>query len=75
MSATGYGAFVEHQILHNDVPDYRQAPAQTDVSLALSKALKKNGFNLLDLLAMLLCRLWVWSMTMKIIALLNQLNT
>jgi DNA-3-methyladenine glycosylase I len=38
-------SFVEHQILHNDVPDYRQAPAQTDVSLALSKALKKNGFK------------------------------
>ena len=38
-------SFVQHQILHNDVPDYRQAPAQTDVSLALSKALKKNGFK------------------------------
>ncbi len=38
-------SFVEHQILHNDVPDYRQAPAQTDISLALSKALKKKGFK------------------------------
>lgn len=38
-------SFVQHQILHNDVPDYRQAPAQTDISLALSKALKKKGFK------------------------------
>ena len=38
-------SFVNHQTVVNDVPDYRQAPAQTDTSLALSKALKKKGFK------------------------------
>jgi len=38
-------SFVEYQTLYNDVVDYRQAPAQTDRSLALSKALKKQGFK------------------------------
>ena len=38
-------SFVEYQTLYNDVPNYRQAPAQTDISLALSKALKKKGFK------------------------------
>ncbi len=38
-------SFVEYQTLYNDVVDYRQAPAQTDMSLALSKALKKQGFK------------------------------
>lgn len=38
-------SFVEYQTLYNDVIDYRQAPAQTDRSLALSKALKKQGFK------------------------------
>lgn len=37
--------FVEHKTLHNDVPDYRQAPAQTEISLILSKVLKKKGFK------------------------------
>ncbi|WP_445345574.1 DNA-3-methyladenine glycosylase I [Acinetobacter bohemicus] len=37
--------FVEQQSIHNDVTDYRQAPAQTDISQSLSKALKKNGFK------------------------------
>ena len=38
-------SFVEYQTLYNDVPNYRQAPAQTDISLALSKVLKKKGFK------------------------------
>jgi DNA-3-methyladenine glycosylase I len=38
-------SFVEYQTLYNDVIDYRHAPAQTDISLALSKALKKQGFK------------------------------
>ena len=38
-------SFVADQTLHNDVPDYRQAPAQTEISVALSKALKKKGFK------------------------------
>ncbi|MCU4363429.1 DNA-3-methyladenine glycosylase I, partial [Acinetobacter sp. WU_MDCI_Abxc22] len=33
------------QVQLNDVPDYRQAPAQTEASLKLSKTLKKNGFT------------------------------
>ncbi|CAB1220586.1 DNA-3-methyladenine glycosylase I [Acinetobacter bouvetii] len=37
--------FVQQQPLNNDVADYRQAPAQTDISIALSKALKKKGFK------------------------------
>ena len=37
--------FVADQTLHNDVADYRQAPAQTEISVALSKALKKKGFK------------------------------
>ena len=37
--------FVEQQSILNDVADYRQAPAQTDISQSLSKALKKNGFK------------------------------
>lgn len=37
--------FVDHQILKNNVSDYREAPAQTDMSTALSKALKKHGFK------------------------------
>lgn len=38
-------SFVEQQSILNDVADYRQAPAQTDISQSLSKALKKNGFK------------------------------
>ena len=37
--------FVAHQPLNNDVPDYRQAPAQTELSQKISKTLKKNGFK------------------------------
>lgn len=36
---------VQHQSIVNDVPDYRQAPAQTELSLQLSKQLKKLGFK------------------------------
>ena len=32
--------FVAQKTRYNDVPDYRQAPAQTEISIALSKALK-----------------------------------
>ena len=38
-------SFVGQQSILNDVADYRQAPAQTDISQSLSKALKKNGFK------------------------------
>lgn len=38
-------SFVAQQPLENDVADYRQAPAQTEISMALSKALKKQGFK------------------------------
>ncbi len=37
--------FVEHQPLNNDVADYKQAPAQTEISQRLSRTLKKNGFK------------------------------
>lgn len=37
--------FVEHQPLKNDVADYKQAPAQTEISQRLSRTLKKNGFK------------------------------
>ena len=37
--------FVDQKVQTNDVPDYKQAPAQTETSLKLSKALKKNGFK------------------------------
>ena len=37
--------FVDQKVQTNDVPDYKQAPAQTEISLKLSKALKKNGFK------------------------------
>lgn len=36
---------VQHQPVINDVPDYRQAPAQTEPSVELSKQLKKLGFK------------------------------
>ncbi|MEQ1104376.1 DNA-3-methyladenine glycosylase I [Acinetobacter ursingii] len=36
---------VEQQPIINDVADYRQAPAQTEHSLQLSKRLKKHGFK------------------------------
>ncbi|AWL27593.1 DNA-3-methyladenine glycosidase [Acinetobacter defluvii] len=37
--------FVEQTVQVNAVPDYKLAPAQTEVSLKLSKTLKKNGFK------------------------------
>ena len=36
---------VQHQPILNDVQDYRQAPAQTELSVQLSKQLKKLGFK------------------------------
>ncbi|MCH4243647.1 DNA-3-methyladenine glycosylase I [Acinetobacter gerneri] len=38
-------SFVDNQVQINDVPNYKLAPAQTEISLKLSKALKKNGFK------------------------------
>ena len=37
--------FVDQHVQNNDVPDYKQAPAQTEISIQLSKTLKKNGFK------------------------------
>ena len=37
--------FVDAAPQQNDVVDYRQAPAQTELSVKLSKILKKNGFK------------------------------
>ena len=37
--------FVDQKAQNNDVVDYRAAPAQTELSLKLSKTLKKNGFK------------------------------
>lgn len=31
--------------MNNDVPNYKTAPSQTDVSITMSKQLKKNGFK------------------------------
>lgn len=36
---------VQQQPIINDVVNYREAPAQTDLSLELSKRLKKQGFK------------------------------
>ena len=38
-------SFVDHQRSNNDVLNYRDAPAQTDISQNLSKILKKRGFK------------------------------
>ena len=38
-------SFVAHQPLNNNVADYKQAPAQTEISQKLSRTLKKNGFK------------------------------
>lgn len=38
-------SFVEGKIIHNDVPDYREAPAKTALSEQLAKDLKKRGFK------------------------------
>lgn len=37
--------FIDQQPQLNDVPDYKLAPAQTEISQQLSKTLKKNGFK------------------------------
>lgn len=37
--------FVDQKQQINDVPDYKQAPAQTEISQQLSKTLKKKGFK------------------------------
>lgn len=37
--------FVDHKILNNSVDNYKNAPAQTEQSLNMSKALKKKGFR------------------------------
>lgn len=58
---------VDGQPLYRNVTDFRQAPAQTETSLALSKTLKNMVSNLLDRRpVMLLCRQSVWLMIMKI---------
>lgn len=38
-------SFVGHQPKVHSVPDYRLAPTQSELSLQLSKTLKKNGFK------------------------------
>jgi len=38
-------AFVDHKTANNDVAHYQHAPTQTETSVQLSKALKKNGFK------------------------------
>ena len=38
-------SFVDHQTENNDVANYREAPAQTELSQKLSKTLKKRGFK------------------------------
>lgn len=38
-------SFVEQKTIINDVPNYKNAPAQTELSLFMSKQLKKNGFK------------------------------
>ncbi|ENX19531.1 hypothetical protein F892_03699 [Acinetobacter vivianii] len=38
-------SFVDHQTENNDVVNYREAPAQTEISKKLSKTLKKRGFK------------------------------
>lgn len=43
--STWLWSFVEHQPIVNDVVDYHQAPAQTQISQKLSKTLKKQGFK------------------------------
>ena len=37
--------FVDHQSCNNNVLNYREAPAQTEISQKLSKTLKKRGFK------------------------------
>lgn len=37
--------FVEQKTIENDVEHYQHAPAQTELSLKMSKTLKKNGFK------------------------------
>ena len=37
--------FVQHAPIRNAVPNYKMAPAQTEISVQMSKALKKKGFK------------------------------
>ena len=43
--ATWLWQYVEHKTIHNDVPSYSTAPAQTTLSEQLSKTLKRHGFK------------------------------
>lgn len=38
-------SFVNHQTPNHDVVNYRDAPAQTEISQKMSKSLKKHGFK------------------------------
>lgn len=38
-------SFVQHRPMINDVPDYAFVPAKTEISAAMSRALKKRGFT------------------------------
>ena len=38
-------SFVDQKVINNDVANYREAPAQTELSQKLSKTLKKRGFK------------------------------
>ncbi len=38
-------SFVQNKTIVNDVPDYKKAPAQTELSVLMSKQLKKKGFK------------------------------
>lgn len=40
-------SFVQNKTIVNDVPDYTKAPAQTELSVLMSKQLKKKGFKFL----------------------------
>ena len=55
-------SFVNHKPIVNDVPDLRSVPTKTEVSKALSQALKKNVVSslLAKPRAMRLCNLWGW---------------
>ena len=37
--------FIQQKTIINDVPDYKKAPAQTDLSILMSKQLKRKGFK------------------------------
>ncbi len=38
-------SFVDHQPLQNELQNYKEAPAKTDLSINISKDLKKRGFK------------------------------